>query len=365
MEIALRRYSPVDPRVTVHGRTVPGDPLPLFWTGSGVEFETDSAQLVFEFETEFETREQWIRVELDGATVLRTPLERGWSRVCVYREMASGDRRRVRLYKEVQPMPRDPSSLLLLRGIWCDGEIFAVPPRPLRLEFVGDSISSGEGLAGAASIKDGVSMIFSTQGHYAVEAAHQLNADFRILSQSGWGVAAGWDNDIAHAMPLYYEQVCGVIPGPAYAALGAHQMADLSAWIPDVVVIHLGYNDGFALSEPEWHDPISGRPFRVSEEFFCQKVINFLTRLRKHHPNTPLIWLYGMFGQTVLPWLEKAIQQYQQTSSDSLVHLILLPDTPSDQLGSNNHPGVLAHKAVADILVDAIQKIVLDRAAAK
>lgn len=361
MEITLNRYSPIDPRITIHGRTVPGDPLPLFWTGSGIEFETNSTQLVFEFETAFETREQWVRVEVDGATILRAPLEKGRSRLCVYREMASGNQRRVRLYKEIQPMPRDPSSVLLLHGVWCDGEIFSIPPRPLRLEFVGDSISSGEGLAGAPSTKDGVSMIFSTQGHYAVETAKRLNADFRILSQSGWGVAVGWDNDPAHTMPRFYEKVCGVVPGPVYAGLGANQIADLTTWVPDVVIVHLGYNDGFALAEPEWYDPATGQSFRLSEEFFCKKVIEFLALLRNYHPNTPLIWLYGMFGQTVLPWLKEAIRQYQEVNSDHLVSLILLPDTPLDQLGSNNHPGSMAHKIVANILSEAIQKTILDR----
>ncbi len=364
----MNAYSPLDPGITIHGRTLLQTPLPLFWTGSGIEFITDSTQLAFDFETNFQNREQWIRIEIDGASVLRMPLEKGRSRVFAYRDMASGSLRRVRLYKETQPMPRDMDSILLLHGIFCDGTITPIRTRPVRIEFVGDSISSGEGLAGAPSTRDGVSMVFSTQCHYAVETARRLNADFRILSQSGWGVAVGWDNDPHHTMPPFYEQVCGVVPGPIYEALGAHREYDFSVWVPDIVVIHLGYNDGFALDSPLWTDTTTGVSSGLtrgpnggcdhkSGERFTSAAITFLHTLRRRNPKAHLVWAYGMYGQIMRPWIEEAVRRFQNAYEDTHVSFLLLTETSLEQLGSNNHPGPTAHLTAADALTKALSAV--------
>lgn len=42
-----QKISPLDPRVVIHGRTVRQIPLPLFWTASGVELETNARMLAF------------------------------------------------------------------------------------------------------------------------------------------------------------------------------------------------------------------------------------------------------------------------------------------------------------------------------
>lgn len=45
-----QKISPLDPRVVIHGRTVRQIPLPLFWTASGVELETNARMLAFVLE---------------------------------------------------------------------------------------------------------------------------------------------------------------------------------------------------------------------------------------------------------------------------------------------------------------------------
>lgn len=64
MKKEFKTFSPLDKAVRVYGRTFLQEPLPLFWTGSGVEFITDAASLALDFDTDFETHEQWIRVEV-------------------------------------------------------------------------------------------------------------------------------------------------------------------------------------------------------------------------------------------------------------------------------------------------------------
>lgn len=358
----MQDISPLDPRILRHGRTVERRPLSLFWTASGVELETNACSLTFVLRADFSTREPWVRVEVDGTTVLRQPLEHGRNQVTVWRDMSPDSWHRVRLFKETQPMERDPCSLLTLDTILCEGELRAIPPRPYKIEVIGDSISSGEGLAGASSLHNGVSLVFSTRDHYAVRMAQNINADLRILSQSGWGLLAGWDNDRAKTLPPYYEEVCSLVPGLRATALGAAQPNDFAAWQPDIVLVHLGYNDGFALDEPPFTDGFclrrapDGRPDAETAERFVQCGAAFLKKLRRCNPGARLAWTYGMFGQVMQPCITEAIRRYTCETGDT-VRYVPLPPTPPKQIGANDHPSAAAHIAVAEILTDALRPL--------
>lgn len=358
----LKIFSPLDSNITIHGRTLLTEPLPLFWTASGVEFYTDASTLAFDFETNFQTREPWIRIEVDGASVLRMPLSKGKQRIFIWREMFSGTKHHVRLFKETQPMQRDSLSLLCLCSIVCNGGIYPISPRPYRLEFIGDSISSGEGLAGSPRTKDGISMVFSTYNHYALQTANSLNADFRILSQSGWGLLAGWDNDRSKTMPPHYEKICSLIPGDEAASLGAQSMYNFSSWKPDIIIIHLGYNDGFALNEPAFSDGFQlsktadGLPDAHTSSLFLQTGVSFLQCLRHNNPSAQLVWTYGMFGKNMERCIQETIDQYKKVSGDNVLY-VPLPETPPSQIASNNHPGSKAHTIVAQYLSAALKPL--------
>ena len=58
-----------DERILIHCRTdMKQEIIPIFWTGAGAEFITDSSTVSLIFETDFEIREQWIRVTMDDVT---------------------------------------------------------------------------------------------------------------------------------------------------------------------------------------------------------------------------------------------------------------------------------------------------------
>ena len=85
-------------------------------------------------------------------------------------------------------------------------------------------------------------MFFSAENNYAVMTGRAMNADIRVISQSGWGVGCGWNNDPASSIPPVYEKVCGLLTGEKNAELGAHQLNDFTAWQPDYVFVNLGTN---------------------------------------------------------------------------------------------------------------------------
>lgn len=82
--------------------------LPLFWACSGLEVCFDGAELRIVLEADFGQLEPWIAVEVDGAALIRMPVNRGCSEVCVFRGAEAGRPRTVRLLKETQPLAEDP-----------------------------------------------------------------------------------------------------------------------------------------------------------------------------------------------------------------------------------------------------------------
>ena len=282
------------PQVRALGRHTGRDPLTLFWTASGMELEFTGSELWVDLFADYEVVEPWVSVELNGAWVARFAVNPGKSRICLFRGMTPGKAKHLRLLKDVQAMHDDPAHLLQITGLeYAGGEFLPLPEPQYRLEFVGDSITSGEGAIGAKPEEDWVGAFFSAENHYGRLTADALGAEYRCISQSGWGLVTGWDNDVRHVMPPYYTQVCGVAMGQRNAALGAQQENDFAAWKPDAVIVNLGTNDTGAFDNPPWQDPATGKPHqlrRLSNGDFhpadAQKVANgvqhFLPLLRGH-----------------------------------------------------------------------------------
>lgn len=366
----MNHYLPTDEKIHILGRTTEQNPLPLFWTASGVEFRTKCSELWFDIESDFTIREEWIRIEVDGCCMQRMMVPKGRSKICAFRTWPSDVEHTVRLLKEVQPMREDEKKFLLLHGIECDGELVAVPQKKYKFEFIGDSLSSGEGLGGFAGLLCAGSSMFGIEGHYALKTARYFDADFRILSQSGWGVYCSCYNDLDRVMPKYYEQVCGVLTGERNERLGAFAQHDFQRWQPDVVIINLGSNDGFALVMEAWVDEVSGEVYQqLQNEYggveeksalrFEAAVIAFLKKLRTLNPQAYLLWAYGMCEHTMLPYLQKAVTQYKAETGDTRADFQQLPVTTDRWVGSSNHPGVITHGYAADVLIDKISKILV------
>ena len=362
-------YQPLEEKnIHIYGRTVKKNPLPLFWTASGIEFETDASCVYLDLETDYSIYEQWIRVEVNGYSMIRMPLPKGRSKIQVFQGMQKDSRKRVRVYKEVQAMSADNQTHLLIHSVICDGALYSLPEKKCRLEFIGDSITSGEGLAGNDEIHDWVSMIFSTKNNYAVQTASRLQADYRILSQSGWGAYSSWENDPQKAMPLYYEQVCSVVNGETNKNLGAYEENDFIACQPDVTIVNLGCNDASAFENLPWTDEKTGITYaqkknpdgtyeKASIQRFQHAVYEFLKKIRKCNPDTYILWAYGMIGRPLQPFIEAALADFKNDYQDEKSAFLLLPDLQPDWIGANYHPGTPSHTAAADVLTEKITQI--------
>jgi lysophospholipase L1-like esterase len=232
---------------------------------------------------------------------------------------------------------------------------------------LGDSITSGEGdIGGGAFPWDWCSMIFSAENNYAVMVGEAMNADIRVLSQSGWGVGSAWNNNPHEAIPPVYEFVCGLLNGEKNEALGAHAPNDFAAWQPDVICINLGTNDGGAFSQPAWQNAQTGESFRnrtnedgslneADVRRFIDTAKAFLYKLRRCNPQAKLLWIYGMLGDLMAPALRTAVAEYRAESGDENAGFLLLTDDLAGR-GARNHPGVTAHALAAAELTAYLKK---------
>lgn len=133
----------------VHGRTTGNlSPLTLFWTGSALELNVQGSELWLEVESRYELYESWISVLVNGVPVSRQMLAEGRNWICLFRGMNPLKTTNVRIVKEVQAMSADPGCVLQMHAVRTDGEFLPVRERPRKIEFIGDSITSGEGAIG-------------------------------------------------------------------------------------------------------------------------------------------------------------------------------------------------------------------------
>lgn len=353
----------------VHGRTTGNlSPLTLFWTGSGIELNVKGTELWIEVEVDYDIYEPWISILINEVPVSRQMLTLGRSWIPVFRGMSGRNVKNVRVVKDVQAMSSDSNGSLQIHAVKCDGVFVPVPEAQYKIEFIGDSITSGEGAIGAKVEEDWIPMWFSAIHNYCTMIANALNADYRILSQSGWGVRSSWDNNPHCNLPDYYESVCGVLTGEKNKALGAFQENDFITWQPDVVVINLGTNDAGAFNSPEWKDEVTGETYkqRLNEDGsyheedrskFEDAVVKFLFKLRKCNPNAHLLWAYGMIDISMMPSIYRAIDFYSNKTGDRKVTVFQLSLTTDETIGARKHPGRLAHEKVAKELTYYIKQI--------
>lgn len=351
------------PQVRILGRHIrTGDALTLFYTASGVECLFTGSELWLELNADYETYEPWISVELNGAWISRFPVTPGHSEVCVFRGMTPGTPKHVRVLKDVQAMSGDERHLLQITGLrWADGDFLPLPEPRYRLEFVGDSITSGEGALGAQKEEDWISAFFSAMNHYARFTADALGAEYRLVSQSGWGILSSWDNDPHCRVLSYYKEVCGLARGARNRELGAQQPNDFAAWPADAVIINLGTNDAGASHNPPWTDPQTGETYGQNttpehRALLEQAVVDGLQMLRRCNPQALLVWVYGMLGDELRPTLEQAIARYRRETGDDRVCFFPLPDTTPETVGARQHPGVQSHRRAADALTAFLQE---------
>ena len=332
--------------------------IPLFWTASGIELNITGSELWLEYECRYgDEGEAYLRVEIDGADMLRFMLEEGINKVCIFRGYTTDGIKNVRILRENQ----GSTTVVNAVALHTDGTLLPLPPKKLHIEFIGDSVTSGEGLAGAKHHELWIPCIFSTREHYALLTAKALDADVSIVSQSGWGVYSSWYNNTFEAVPRIYEQVCGAALSEAQQEYGSLDTYDFAGASFDAVVVNLGTNDCTAFTIPEWvdengtphkqHLDDNGHPCREAADRVANAVISFCRRICALNPDALILWCYNMLSDLLNDVIKDAVLRYANENGDNKAFAVMLPHADPSTDGSRQHPGPLAHRMYADVII--------------
>ncbi len=350
-------------KIKVNGRTVDNrDPVTLIWSGSSLEMNITASELYILAEGPFENFENWIAIEINGEIISRRPLNKEKEWIQIFRMMDPTKEKHVRIITEVQAMNPDAAHCINYYEIKTDGTLSDVPEKPYKFEFIGDSITSGEGCMGAHEEMDWISMVFSHTNSYPYLVSKKLNADYRVFSQSGWGVSRSWNNIPTNAIPLYYEDICSLIPDGELKNKGFDKKNDFEKWQPDAIIINLGTNDNGAFNNDAYIDEngISYK-FRSEDGIYNREDVNhvknscknFLKTVRKNNPKAHIFWAYGLLEENLFSDIKDSITEYNNKNNDEVV-FIELNKTEGEGFGSRLHPGIISHNISAEIIEKAV-----------
>lgn len=222
-----------------------------------------------------------------------------------------------------------------------DGGKLLAPPRrkPHRIEFFGDSITSGMGNESPSDGPDDRLRDKNSFMSYASIAARDLNAEAHLVSYSGIGVMISWPPFV---MPDYYDQLSGV---------GNNDTVwNFRSWTPEVVVINLMQNDSTLQARPGRIVPVPDDAQRV------RAYRQFVERIRALYPRAYIVCALGSMDATKQGskwpgYISTAVEQIRQQSGDRNIDTLVFPFT-----GFSAHPRVSQHRANAALLTKLVRQ---------
>ena len=331
------------PDIRLIGRMDPEQkPLALDWTGSGMEFRFRGTDCWAKLEAPAASPVMWMIVLADGQPITRFPVEPGVRMYPLLLGLEAEQERTVSLLKETQCMPGNPEATVLLHSLRIDGELFPLRPRDLKIEFIGDSLTSGEGALAARDNMEWVTPWFTSRGNYSWYACEALNAERSILSQSGWGVNWDYQHTEKNNMSDAYEYTVGVLKGPEAEARGCRKPWDFRRWQPDIVCIRLMTNDNNGINERQ--------SLEKDRETAIGGAMNLIRRVREHNPQARIVWILP--GSGCRPELAREAVRRMQEKGMLEVFDFTIPDYGPEDMGARWHPNAEYNRRVGLLLAE-------------
>ncbi|CAM3637131.1 MULTISPECIES: SGNH/GDSL hydrolase family protein [Saccharibacillus] len=239
-------------------------------------------------------------------------------------------------------------------GIWAiavDAEdgIRPTPGRSRRIEFIGDSITCGYGIDDEDPLHAFSTATEDVTGTYAYLTAEALDADYSMVSYSGYGLISGYTENgeklLTHLVPDYYAKWAKSEGRPGGTLNPLTVEWDFSRFVPDLIVINLGTNDdSYAQSDLQ----------RQAE--FAERYAAFLQEVRSRSAEAPILCTLGIMGDRLYPLVEQAVKRYVEATGDTSVSTLRF-DVQRDEDGrtSDYHPTRKTHIRAAGKLTERIR----------
>ena len=223
---------------------------------------------------------------------------------------------------------------------------------PLKLEFIGDSITCGYGIEGVWE-KD----TFTTQQErpdkaYAFLTAKALGAEVQLCSWSGIGLISNYVDPETVNLPDTHWLMQANWPYTdkwLSLRLGLEpEVWDSGAnYEPDVVIIHLGTND------ISWVRGIEDRRLE-----YVAQLRHLIEAVHRRSPKAKIVCCLGIMGEALNDSVKEAVELFKKDFPKVRAEaLAFTQQLESDGIGADWHPSAKTHKKAAAILTSLIGKL--------
>lgn len=228
--------------------------------------------------------------------------------------------------------------------IYGNKDIKPTEDKPLKLEFLGDSITCGYGID-----EPNRNAGFSTRTEnfaksYAYLTSKMLGADYSAIAFSGYGVVSGYTtngrrNENATIFKYYDKAITNKKQSEDFPT---DEWNSLS-YAPDIVVINLGTNDASYCKTSE----------RRAE--FVSEYKRLISLVREKNQNAYILCILGDMNNSLYPSIETAVNEYQSETYDQKISCTKI----NFKMGENpiviaGHPGAESNYLAAQDLANTI-----------
>jgi lysophospholipase L1-like esterase len=242
-------------------------------------------------------------------------------------------------------------STCAIKKIYADTEdrIYPAANKPHRIEVVGDSITCGYGTDDLVAEHNFVTGTEDTTKAYAYKTAKALDADYSLVSLSGYGIISGYtataEEKVEQILPRYYDKL-GFSYG-SYLGMRPQEVAWHFGYKPELIVINLGTNDdSYCLDHAD------------RQLDYQQNYTAFLKKVRSHNPDAKLLCVLGMMGDRLYPFVEKATAEYTAQTGDTNIACMRFPvQLAEDGYAADWHPSIVTHDKAAKQLTEEIRRL--------
>ncbi|MGN1100992.1 MAG: GDSL-type esterase/lipase family protein [Huintestinicola sp.] len=352
-EEPVKTYIPSSENVKPLGRTLlTDDMLWLAFSGSGAEFTVSGtkAEIVIAGDDNAEKPDNEddqarIAIYVNGERVVDDMIDHAEETYTVFESETPAE-----CDIKVVKLSETTMSTCAVKSITVEGgEIKPAEKKEHFIEFVGDSITCGYGVDDEVKEHHFSTVTEDVTKTYAYKTAEALDADYSMVSISGYGIISGYSDGkkkVANQqLPKYYDKL-GNCYGTFKGRKVSSEIWDFTGYTPDVIVVNLGTNDESYTKNKE---------DRIKD--YTDSYVEFLKAIRSHNPDSQIICTLGIMGNGLYPYVEQAVETYTGETGDTKV--IAMPfdvQSPDDGYAADWHPTEATHAKAAEKLTAQIKE---------